>query len=46
VELYVDETLELWLIFGSFIVPIFKVTERSSLGSLWRKVEGQSIVRL
>jgi len=39
VELYVDQRPELWLIFGSFIVPIFKVTERSRLGSLWRQVE-------
>jgi len=40
VELYVYQRAELWQIFGSFIVPIFRVTERSRLGSLWQKVEG------
>jgi len=39
VELYIDQIHELWQIFGTFIVPIFKATERSMLGSLWRKVE-------
>ena len=37
---------ELWPIFGSSIVTVFEVTERSVSRSLWRKVEEQSIAVL
>jgi hypothetical protein len=37
---------ELWPIFGSSIVTVFEVTERSVSSSLWRKVEQQSIAVL
>jgi hypothetical protein len=37
---------ELWPIFGSSIVTVFEVTECSVSGSLWRKVEQQSIAVL
>ena len=43
-ELYVDQRSELWQIFGSLMVPIFKVTERSRLGSLWRKQKGSLLL--
>jgi hypothetical protein len=36
----------LWPTFGSSIVTVFEVTERSVSSSLWRKVEQQSIAVL
>jgi len=36
----------LWPVFGSSIVAVFEVTERSVSSSLWRKVEHQSIAVL
>ena len=32
------QTAELWAIFGSSIVTVFEVTERSVSSNLWRKV--------
>jgi hypothetical protein len=40
------ERLELWQIFGSSFVTVSEVTECSVSGSLWRKVEQQSIAAL
>ena len=37
---------ELWPIFGSSIVKVFDVTERSVSSSLWRKAEQQSLAVL
>jgi len=37
---------ELWTIFGSSILTVCEVTERSVPSSLWRKVEKQSIAAL
>ena len=37
---------ELWPIFGSPIVTVFEVTDRSVSSSLWRKAEQQSLAVL
>ena len=37
---------DLWPIFGSSIVRVFEITERSVSSSLWRRIEQQSIAVL